>query len=423
MKGIKKIRLGDDILKENEISANRLICKGMMFIGAISLVYLGILIFMWDKWNGQISYAVHFKCVIGGILLILINCCFGRSINYDTRRLKYFLMFSMIVILSTISILGVYGLTLGFAVPIVLSCRYYSEKFTWFTIIATFIALVISRVLSVLFGIYEGYIDINMMIIPRGSTVTFGNSVSKTILECYEVDVLSYLGEGKGYMLINLGLFVIISFAALNFVKYGRRMTEDSKKLETEILISQIQPHFIFNTLATIGELCKSDPETAGEVTTNFTNYLRLNMNVVKDVRFISFAKEMEYVNYYVEIEKIRFEGMISLECNLEYMDFKIPPVIVQPMVENAIKHGIRPKDCPGTIRIASRLVDRWAEITVEDDGIGFDAAKAFSSERKHIGIHNVSARLERICGGVLTVESEPGAGTKVTIRVPADIE
>lgn len=420
MKRLKVGFLRDDILKENEVSANRLICRGLLIIGAVFVVFMAILVIMWDTWHNDVSYDAYMTCMLGGFMLIFVNYVVCRGYNYDNRKLKYLLMASLIAVLSTISILGVYGFMLSLAIPIILSCRYYSIKFTRVTIIASFVAMTFTKIMCYFFGLYEGYLDINMIRIPEGTEIIVRDSVAKSVIETVDVNFLGYMKENIGYMLINVGFFVVISLAALNVVRYGKHVAEERRKMETETLISQIQPHFVFNTLATIGELCRSDPATAAEVTTNFTNYLRSNLNVLKDVELVSFEKEMDYVNNYVKIEKIRFEGMINLECNLEYVDFNIPPVTIQPMVENAIKYGIRGKDCPGTVKIESRMVDEWIEVTVEDDGIGFDAAKPFPSDRKHIGIHNVSTRLDRICGGTLTVESEIGKGTRVTIRIPA---
>ena len=184
-----------------------------------------------------------------------------------------------------------------------------------------------------------------------------------------------------------------------------------------KIMISQIQPHFLYNTLSSIQALCLSDPEKAFDVTERFGTYLRQNIDSLDQPQLIPFAKELEHTQVYAEIEMLRFP-QIRVEYDTPDMNFSVPALTVQPLVENAIRHGIRGIE-NGTVRVLSVVDGDFHKITVSDNGKGFDAAGVEKSDSTHIGIRNVRERVEKMCGGTLTVESTVGAGTTVTIRLP----
>lgn len=202
-------------------------------------------------------------------------------------------------------------------------------------------------------------------------------------------------------------------------LQYAREHEEDLReKQRLQIMMSQMQPHFLFNTLATVKALCSTDPEKAAKITGIFGKYLRQNIDSF-DGR-IPFEKEMEHAINYVEIEMIRFSN-IHVETDLQDHDFTIPALTVQPMVENAIRHGVRGRE-DGIVRISSRKDGRFHEIVVEDNGKGFDTDSLDTMEGLHLGIRNVRERIEKMCKGSLDVQSEPNAGTVVTIRIPEDV-
>ena len=197
-----------------------------------------------------------------------------------------------------------------------------------------------------------------------------------------------------------------------------RKKTEQIK-METSLMLSQIQPHFLYNCLSTIAELCEEDPVLAEKATTTFADYLRENMDCIGSETPISFSDEMEHVKRYVWLEKIRFSDRVNVEYNLSCTDFLIPALTVQPLVENAIKHGICKKKGGGTVTITSYDDSKSYIITIADDGVGFDSTAKLNDERQHIGIENVRKRLQSMVGGGMRVETAPGKGTAVTITVP----
>ncbi len=184
-----------------------------------------------------------------------------------------------------------------------------------------------------------------------------------------------------------------------------------------KIMISQIQPHFLYNTLTTIQSFCLQDPKIAFEITGKFGAYLRNNIDSLEQANLIPIKKELEHTRIYADIEMLRFTE-ICIEYHIEAEDFFVPALTIQPLVENAIRHGVR--DCEhGKIDISTAETAEHYIITVSDNGKGFDIEKPFSSDSTHIGIKNVRERIEEMCGGTMTIESEIGKGTVITICIP----
>ncbi len=214
---------------------------------------------------------------------------------------------------------------------------------------------------------------------------------------------------------------VYISFHA----QRSKRLAILEKELTdalVKLMVSQIQPHFINNTLYNIKALCETNPETAAELVDNFAQYLRGNLNYMNTKGVVPFAEEVKHLKYYLAIEQERFEG-IYVVWQLKTMDFTIPPLTLQPLVENAIKYGLRQKEEGGTITVTSMDADSSVVLLIIDDGVGFDTSEALSEDRVHIGIANTRERIEKMCGGTLEVESTPGIGTAITITIPKSWE
>jgi len=133
----------------------------------------------------------------------------------------------------------------------------------------------------------------------------------------------------------------------------------------------------------------------------------------------IRFSKELEHIRCYTEIELIRFPDM-TVRYDIQTEEFLLPALTVQPLVENAIKHGLMGLEEGGTVTISAYEEQTDYCICVSDDGIGFDVSDLVDT-KKHIGIRNVRERLQAMCGGSLTIESQPGAGTRVQIRIPKE--
>ena len=226
-------------------------------------------------------------------------------------------------------------------------------------------------------------------------------------------------------------LFIVAIIVLLRIIPNSINAIAKAKELEREKLIlntqltesrvstmmSQIRPHFIYNTLGSIEQLCELDPHKAGELVHNFAKYLRGNFGELDNPKPILMSKEMEHVHYYINIENVRFPDMtFSFEMNSS--DFYIPALTIQPIVENAIKHGLMKLSKGGTIKVVSYETEENYCVTVEDDGAGFDTT-ILLDERKHVGIRNIRGRLKAMVNGTLEIQSTIGIGTKVLIIIP----
>ena len=192
------------------------------------------------------------------------------------------------------------------------------------------------------------------------------------------------------------------------------------KESRISIMLSQIQPHFIYNTLGTIERMCLKDPQKAFDLVRNFSLYLRGNFSELDSVTPIRFADEIKHVEYYVNIEKVRFPDM-SIEYDVEATEFVLPALSVQPLVENAIKHGLMRLETGGTVKIHSYETPTHFCVEVTDDGVGFDT-DAPIDEKKHVGLRNIRGRLKAMVNGALVMESTPGVGTKAIIMIPKEV-
>ena len=207
-------------------------------------------------------------------------------------------------------------------------------------------------------------------------------------------------------------------------IRENQELQQHLKRSRAELMASQIRPHFIYNTLNSIRALIKVDPEKARQTVYDFSTYLRLNLESVER-EMIPFSDELRHVQAYLNIEKVRFEERLNVVMDIREKSFFVPPLTIQPLVENAVKHGICAKADGGTVTIRTRKEKDGYVVEVEDDGRGFDTT-APVQERKdgqtadassHIGLENIRFRVEEISGGSLSIESRPGSGTKVTVR------
>lgn len=201
----------------------------------------------------------------------------------------------------------------------------------------------------------------------------------------------------------------------LQFVREHEQALQAEQRIQ--IMMTQIQPHFLYNTIATIRALCRRDAEKAGEVAEKFGDYLRQNLNSLNIVGLVPFQKELEHTRIYAEIEMVRFDN-VRVEYDIQDDRFDLPPLTIQPLVENAIRHGVRIRE-EGIVRVSTWKDETYHEIVVWDNGTGFDISNIDTAEGSHIGIRNVRERIESMCGGTLEVESTIGEGTTVTITIP----
>lgn len=200
------------------------------------------------------------------------------------------------------------------------------------------------------------------------------------------------------------------------------RQEAELTEMRTQIMLSQMQPHFLYNTFTTVSSLCYLEgAEKAQEVVDKFADYFRQNLDSMGKERNISFEKELEHIQTYLWIEKIRFEDDLNVAYQIGPTNFMLPSLSVQPLVENAVKHGVCQKPGGGTVTIETQETAEEYLVIVRDDGVGFDPSEKPKDGRSHIGIDNIKQRLEIICGGRLEIASTPGKGTAATVHLPKE--
>ena len=197
------------------------------------------------------------------------------------------------------------------------------------------------------------------------------------------------------------------------------RHEKEQTELQVSAMISQMQPHFLYNSLAVIAALCEEDPGLAAKATNAFSDYLRENISFANKNAPISFSEELSHIEIYVWLEKLRFPKKLNIEYDIKCEAFPVPALSVQPLVENAIKHGICKTREGGTVRICSFDTEQYYTVTVSDNGAGFDVSQTACDNREHLGIENSRYRIREMLGGSLDIASTPGGGTTVTIRIP----
>ena len=192
---------------------------------------------------------------------------------------------------------------------------------------------------------------------------------------------------------------------------------EKNKEAQIKIMVSQIQPHFIYNSLSAISTLISIDPDKAQKALDDFAEYLRMNLSSLTETRLVPFEDELKHIKTFIELEKMRFNERLNVICDIKVMDFNIPCLSVQPIVENAVKHGVLQKVSGGTVSLKTYEDNEFYYVEVEDDGVGFDINEVNFVSNEHIGLNNIKYRIEKMGNGQISIHSEVDKGTKVVVK------
>ena len=227
-------------------------------------------------------------------------------------------------------------------------------------------------------------------------------------------------------MLIYVPVFVDISMVVsatamvgiMLFDQIGQYMRQQGeiRRQHARIMVLQMRPHFIYNTMMSIYYLCEQDAKKAQRVTLDFTAYLRKNFHAIASEETIPISEELEHARAYLAVEQAQFEDHLFVDYDTPHILFRVPPLTLQPIVENAVKHGMDLDSEPLRISIRTRETEEGSEILVEDNGPGFDPAVA---RTPNTALANIRERLEMMCGGRLEITPRPEGGTAVRILIP----
>ncbi len=263
--------------------------------------------------------------------------------------------------------------------------------------------IIVSLVIS--FIRYSGWIPNNSMTI---NITLIAVAIKSTLLSTVLVKRVKILTEEKEKAL-----------------KRYKESEENAQSHEIAFLHAQIKPHFLYNTLNIIISLCRIDVEKARDLLLDLANFLRHTFDFHKDQTLVSIKDELEYVQAYVRIEQARFMNKLNVVYELDQTSqLRIPPLILQPLVENAIIHGVRKKNTVGKIIVKVKKEEDYFRIEVEDDGSGMTKEQINHIFRKKwskgmgVGLKNIDSRLEKLYGEGLKIESSVGKGTKVYLKI-----
>ena len=405
-------------------------------------------------------------CIIGIAILLIhtVNILLKKDRRKDENRLLTFVIFTILHFATYLSfiilkiyyknnalIIGYYTtfyimnnveilLLYAYAISYISTNKKYINVITIINLLifTTFCVLDIVNIFNHMFfnannGLYE---RTNIMIISQGYqfiglAIVFFIAVFNKKLDISEkiafflycllpfvaVTLQIFLsGYAIGYLSIVIAIEILFLF--INVKKNMALADEEKRTKEAEIkmMMSQIQPHFIYNTLASISTLIKIDPDKAQKGLDDFTEYLRRNLSSLTDTGLIPFSAELRHIETYLSLEKMRFDDRLNIVYDIKNTDFLVPPLSIQPIVENAVKHGILKKIEGGSVIIKTSQTALAYVVEVIDDGVGFDITKLENCDNSHIGLNNVQYRIKSMCNGELIIESKIDEGTKVTM-------
>lgn len=225
---------------------------------------------------------------------------------------------------------------------------------------------------------------------------------------------------------------ILVLACTVIYTAQARRTAQAEKKLVEQALelsksrnalvLSQIQPHFLYNALTAIYSLCDTRPEAAKTAVSDFSQYLRGNLDSIKKEGLIPFSEELRHTQVYLSLEKLRYEDALTVSYDINVGEFFLPPLTIEPLVENAVNHGIGLLPSGGCVTITARELPDCYEVRVADNGVGFDPCAVPADGRSHVGISAVRSRLHILCGGTLDIHSAPGQGSTAVIQIPKGV-
>lgn len=304
-----------------------------------------------------------------------------------------------------------------------------TDSFLMFFIRAQFIGFSICTVCNIIFKLFQPvttFLQIVLLII----CIITGSMTGVYIFEFFfDSNLKNYY-----YIVLTVGCFfgIIISYFFIVQEKYSQlkieKQEEELKSISLEkeniqanlkFLQAQIEPHFLFNTLSTVLSLLDTDIETGKKMLENFTQYLRTSLKHTRNENN-SLKQEIETIRSYLDINKIRMGDrlMFEVEIPMDVYNISFPPMLIQPLVENAIKHGIEPKVAGGkiSIKVSKKMPEKILKIEIADTGVGIESDLSYG-----IGLKNVKKRLNTLYQGKSSIvfETNKPSGLKVTIGVP----
>jgi len=418
-----------EIFKNNEIKTNKFIGKIYLFLAIFTLVVAIVnLIDSRLPYKTLVSLLPLFIVIKSGLFILTLS-----KINDGRRWIRFLLIHYMIIETSFFSLYSSEYAIYYLAIPTILASKYFEEKTLISSIAITIIFSFIVSIASPYVLFQAEMLNMKELTFLEPTTLYIETSLQKAVINSNAFDRNNYFLQQVTKNLVTTSIGLILLFIVLyniclsgnNSIINEQNLTNTSKKnkqefenLKIETMISQIQPHFLYNTLNSIYYLIDKEQDKAKSAILDFSDYLRTNLNFNKMDSIIPFKDELKQIERYLNLEKMRFEDELEIEYDIKVTSFKVPSLSIQPLVENAVKHGITKRIGGGKLIIRTEeLTDRYL-LSIIDNGIGFDMTKPFDNSRAHIGLENAKFRLENQIKAIFTLESEAGVGTKITIKI-----
>lgn len=361
---------------------------------------------------------INYSCNIGCNSLMIMNAVLffdfaykSLNIKSRTRRISYIAVY----IIAGVGVLAeLLNYKYGFYYSIDQSNKYIRNQ----------IGSIIGYIPFIFILVLASY-HILVMELPRRTKITYLIYILMPSIISVWYMVTGYpptffVGTFLSVLIIYVNIYIGIGNEVTQYELENAYHLAELATLRNKQTLSQIRPHFILNTLGSIEELCIVDAKKAEVAVHHFAKYLRTNMDAITETELIPFGDELDHIHHYIWLEKMRFEEDLEYFEDIGVSEFYIPILSIQPLVENAVKHGLMGKD-EGSLRV--ELITRYhndcIEIIISDDGCGFDTSKVMHDGRSHIGMTYAKSSIEKKLGGTFLVKGEIGKGTVVTISIP----
>lgn len=287
-------------------------------------------------------------------------------------------------------------------------------------------------------GIYGVYWNIKNPRIPAGQKTILFVTVGWVAALCVSFvasrisPVFAYTPDFDFFGLVAILVFYVFIFMFMELIFAAEsefwQMGRELELTRTKNFNSQMQPHFLYNALSSIRQIIYEDPDYAAKLISDFTRHLRGTIRAMSNDQPIPFSEELRNIKAYVSIEKVRFGEKFNIDYDIQADNFEIIPLTVQPLIENAIRHGIyRRGEMGGVVTLRSaEMADRWT-VQVMDNGIGFDVEKVLgevdAGKRDSAGLKSLIFRLEKLMDAKVQIESVINRGTTITVSIPKRVE
>ena len=345
----------------------------------------------------------------GGQLCLMLGVYFGGIIVCDTLREKHRKVAEIVI--------GVSGIINMLIIAVVISGKVllYDTRIVWEC----------SQCIASLMLIILCLLELKKEKKKRMELIIYVVIHTAILLDFIGVGYHMYY-SGICFKVSSMIVLLIILFRGAKQVVMDHQASVKNQKIKEElensritVMLSQIQPHFLYNSLTSVMDLCDSNPKQAKAAIADFADYLRGNLSSLKTENLISFGTELEHIEKYLRLEKLRFMDELEIVYDIHSKDFMLPALSVQPLVENAVKHGVGKKIGGGTVTIHTTETENEYIICVTDDGVGFTEGEYVDDGGTHVGIENIKKRLDMMINARLELESKIGEGTKACILIP----